>query len=254
MAPVIWGLGRCLATLLPVPHPPSPASWQEVASSWPGSLVGKSNFQEGRSWLCPLTSSALVSLDRDPQITKPSGWLHRGAELQLNFARSPGLPWASRLRLEQQPATQGAGGGTDPEPGSLGGSCAWVHSLCPLPGCGPGLLLCKLLPRTLGLALGGDQMEVPASWELGDFTGLGLGCQPRGLWRARVDSGELLAFGAVKGCQARWDLGPGHQDAGGSAQGCVPIAGRFACPVGSQWGVAKAISVGCDSSIWSQAL
>lgn len=131
MAPVTWGLGRCQATLLPVPHPPLPC--QLAAGSFQLAMltVGKSNFQSppgGPLWAVP---SAQLS----PSF--PVSLLHRGPEAQLSCAKNSGPPCVSQLRLQEQPAMQGAGGEADPEPGepertlSLGLTClpCWAVGL-----------------------------------------------------------------------------------------------------------------------------
>lgn len=98
---------------------------------------------------------------------------------------------------------------------------------------------------------------------LGALQGWDLGVGPRGPWRAPACwSGfwktcvEDTGIWGCEGLPRAWcDMGPGHQDAGGSTQGCVcSLRAHVRASVGIQWGAAKAVSVGCNLSIWSQAL
>lgn len=151
MAPVTWGAGQVPGHTTSCPPPPSSASWQEAASSWPRSLWG----------------SRISSL---PQ----AKLLWAVASGQLRELR-PTLR-ASQRRLEEQPAAQGGRGGGEgwrqAQKWGAGGTCVWGHpSASPAP--------CKSPPGILGLALGRKRME-PASSESGDLSGSGFGCQPQG--------------------------------------------------------------------------
>lgn len=88
------GLGRCLATLLPVPPPPCPASWQEEPPA--GHTLWKVQFVASPGGPLPAVPSDQLSPDlpghrtlQGPpphKGTKPSAWLHGGPEPQLSSA------------------------------------------------------------------------------------------------------------------------------------------------------------------------
>lgn len=104
VAPVTWGLGRCLATLLPVPHPSS-ASWQEAASSWPRSLWG--------SRISSLPQAKLLWAVASGQLR----------ELQLH---PEGLSaQAGRAASSTGGTGEGVGGVRQAQKWGAGGTCVW---------------------------------------------------------------------------------------------------------------------------------